>query len=156
MTSPETLFWYRRCTRTTSNGNCRPWPSSTDPAPIRSRYTSKAWTTLSRCGKNWRPAQTLPTPRSEECRCFGNSPLFVPLPDNRSTPTSPNYLTSLLSLLAPKKESPTWSPRIISIRHSLWPMQSRSRSFNLVQESHYKRLWMHSTNTRESIDDNQT
>ena len=148
MTSPETFFWHRRHTRTTSNGNRRPWPSSTDPAPIRARYTSKAWMALSRCGKNWRSAQTLPTPQSEECCSFGNSALSVPLPDRRSMPTSPNCLTSPLSSLAPKKQSPTWSSRIISIRHSLQPMQSRSRSFNLVQESHCKKLWMHSMNAR--------
>jgi len=60
----------------------------------------------------------------KECRSFGNSALFVLLLDRRSTPTSQNKLTSPLSSLAPKKQSPMWSSRITSIRLFLLPMQS--------------------------------
>ena len=81
----------------------------------------------------WRHAQTLPTPPSEECHSFGNSALFVPLLDSHSMPTSPNWLTSLLTLLARKKQSPTWSSRITPTQFFLLPMQSRSRSFNLTR-----------------------
>jgi len=148
MTSPWPLSRQGRRTRTTSNGNCRPWPSSTDPVPMLSRCTSKAWTIPLRRGKNLRHAQTLPTPPSEECHSFGNSALFGPLLGSRSMPTSPNCLTSPLSSPAPKKQSPTLSLRITSIRLFLLPMQSRSRFFNLAQELQFKRLWMHSTNAR--------
>ena len=101
--------------------------------------------------KNWRPAQTLPTPRSEECRSFGNSALFVPLPDSHSMPTSPNCLISPLSSLAPKKPSPTWSSRITSIRLSLPPMQSQLRFFNPVRKLLFKKSLMHSTNASRIV-----
>ena len=101
-----------------------------------------------RRGKNSRHAQTRPTPLSDECRSFGNSALFILLLDSGSMPTSPNCLISPLSSLALKKQSPMWSSRITSIGLFLLPMQTRSRSFNLVQELQFKRLWMRSTNAR--------
>jgi len=93
-----------------------------------SRCTSKAWTIPLRYGNSWRHAQTLPTPPSEECRSFGNSALFVALLDSRSIPTSPNCLTSPLSSLARKKQSPTWSSRITSKRLFLLPMHQEKKS----------------------------